>query len=176
MNRLKTYKKGIYPMKTYVITLSLFFPVTHSHAGESTGFKDKFLAAIGNKDGDWKKLHTIRANYKLWKKRFDEIAEGKACLSVRQWTGKPYRSKQVELARLTHKDGIGIQQLKIDKFPDEDSTAWYGFVDGHTQNHNEFFEKLAHNDGLTIADWCEWFKDYDLSKPLAAIHFTKFRY
>lgn len=163
-------------MDTYVITLSQVFPVTHSRKGEPTGFKDKFLNAIKAVPAEWWKLHTIRANYELWKKHFEKIEKGEACLSVRQWTGKPYRSKQVELARLTHKDGIGIQQLKIDKFPDEDSTAWYGFVDGHTQNHNEFFEKLAHNDGLTIADWYEWFKDYDLSKPLAVINFTKFRY
>lgn len=163
-------------MKTYVITLSQVFPVTHSRKGEPTGFKDKFLAAICKEVCICLKLHTIRANYELWKKRFDEIDAGRACLCIRQWSGQPYRSKQVELARLTHKDGIGIQQLKIDKFPIEDSTAWYGFVDGYTQNHNEFFEKLAHNDGLSFADWYEWFKGYDLSKPLAIIHFTKFRY
>lgn len=162
-------------MDKYVITLSQVFPVTHNRSGEPTGFKDKFLAAI-KQDGEWWKLHTIRANYELWKKRFEKIEKGEACLCIRQWTGRPYRSKQVELARLTHKDGIGIQLLKIDKFPIEDSTAWYGFVDGYTQNHNEFFEKLAHNDGLSFADWYEWFKGYDLSNPLAIIHFTKFRY
>ena len=166
---MKKYKK-------YVITLSQVFPVTHIRKGEPTGFKDKFLAAIGKEDGDWLKLHTIRANYELWKKRFEEIEAGKACLCIRQWSGKPYCSKQVEIVRLTREDGIGIQELKIDKFPVEDCTALYGFVNGHTQNHNEFFETLAHNDGLAFADWYEWFKGYDLSKPLAIIHFTKFRY
>ena len=163
-------------MKTYVITLSQIFPVTHERSGEPTGFKDKFLDAFMHEEGKWQKLHTIRANYELWQKRFKEIEEGKACLAIRQWSGKPYRSKQVELARLTHEDGIGIQQLKIDKFPSEDFESWYGFVDGHTQNHNEFFEKLARNDGLSFADWYNWFKGYDLSKPLVIIHFTSFRY
>ena len=79
---MKKYKK-------YVITLSQVFPVTHERKGEPTGFKDKFLAAIGKADGNWKKFHTIRANYELWKKRFEEIDAGRACLCIRQWTGKP---------------------------------------------------------------------------------------
>jgi hypothetical protein len=166
---MKKYKK-------YVITLSQVFPVTHCRAGEETGFKDKFLAAIGKEVGDWLKLHTIRANCELWKKRFEEIEADMACLCIHQWSGRPYRSKQVEIARLTREDGIGIQELKIDKSTVEGCTALYGFVNGHTQNHNEFFETLAHNDGLAFADWYEWFKGYDLSKPLVIIHFTKFRY
>ena len=99
---MKKYKK-------YVITLSQVFPVTHIRKGEPTGFKDKFLAAIGKAEGDWLKLHTIRANYALWLERFDEIEAGKACLCIRQWTGKPYCSKQVEIAVLTKEDGIGSQ-------------------------------------------------------------------
>ncbi len=35
---------------------------------------------------------------------------------------------------------------------------------------------LARNDGLSLEDWEAWFKDYDLSKPMAIIHFTPFRY
>ena len=37
---------------------------------------------------------------------------------------------------------------------------------------------LAENDGLTLADWEAWFSNpkYDLSEPMAIIHFTKFRY
>lgn len=37
-------------------------------------------------------------------------------------------------------------------------------------------EILANNDGLSKEDWQEWFRGYDLSKPMAIIHFTKFRY
>ena len=33
---------------------------------------------------------------------------------------------------------------------------------------------LSNNDGLDFDDWKEWFKGYDLSKPLAIIHFTKY--
>ena len=37
-------------------------------------------------------------------------------------------------------------------------------------------EELAINDGLSLKDWTDWFKSYDLSKPLAIIHFTRYRY
>lgn len=74
--------------KTYVLMLSEFFPKTHNKAGMPTEFKEKVL----NK----KKIHTIRANFPLWEKRIKEVQEGRAVLSIRQWTGEPYRSKQVE--------------------------------------------------------------------------------
>ena len=162
-------------MKTYVITLSKVFPVTHSRSGEPTGFKDKFLAAI-RQEGEWLKIHTIRANYELWKRRFDEIAAGNACLAIRQWTDKPYRSKQVELARLTREDGIGLQKLEIVKERLNSISILLGYVDGALQEGHKFFPLLAENDGLSFEDWHEWFKNYNLSKPLAIIHFTNFRY
>lgn len=154
-------------MDTYVITLSQVFPVTHSRKGEPTGFKDKFLNAIKAAPEEWWKLHTIRANYELWKKRFEKIEKGEACLSIRQWTGKPYRSKQVELARLTREDGIGIERLTFDRSPHLLPNVDYKPVG---------VGNLANNDGLSLDDWKEWFKGNDLSKPLAIIHFTKFRY
>jgi hypothetical protein len=157
-------------MKTYVITLSQVFPATHARAGEPTGFKDAFLE--GQKrlfDG---KRHTIRANYELWEKRFKEIDEGKACLAIRQWSGKPYRSKQVELARLTKENGIGIQKLCFLEDRGGNRSLILFTIDGNA--HMRRF--LAKNDGLSLEDLEEWFKNYDLSKPLAVIHFTSFRY
>lgn len=163
-------------MKTYVITLSQVFPVTHARAGEETGFKDKFLTALNETVGDWPKVHTIRANYELWKKRFEQIERGEACLSIRQWTGKPYRSKQVELARLTRDNGIGIQKLEIVKEKWFQEPIWIGYVEGVSQEGFRFFPTLAKNDGLSFDDWKEWFKNYNLSQPMAIIHFTSYRY
>ena len=37
-------------------------------------------------------------------------------------------------------------------------------------------EQLAKNDGLSLEEFKEWFKGYDLSQPMAIIHFTRFRY
>jgi hypothetical protein len=161
-------------MKTYVITLSKSFLIKHSKSGEPTNFRDAFNAGqVFNRGSEClylrPKLHTIRANYPLWEKRIKEVQAGNAVLSVRQWTGKPYGSKQIEIARLTDENGVGIQKLC---FPNR-LTAW---VDYPERKLSVDFKYLAKNDGLSLADWCDWFRHYDLSKPLAIIHFTKFRY
>ena len=168
-------------MKTYVITLSQRFPAGHNRAGDMTFFHEALSNALHNTEATLtvddaddtsikiyeRKIHTIRATYPLWAKRIAEIERGEACLSIRQWTGKPYHSKQVEIARLTKEDGVGIQRLE--------------FVNGKLglprigivyQRKNE----LALNDGLSFEDWENWFKNYDLAQPMAIIHFTKFRY
>lgn len=92
-------------MKTYVITLSEKSPTTHPRKGQETEFGRLFL--------NGKKIHTIRGNFPLWEKRLKEVQEGRAVLSVRQWTGVPYRSPQKELRRLTAEDGVGVQNLSF---------------------------------------------------------------
>lgn len=154
-------------MKTYVLTLSQHFPATHPRKGQITHFNAKLSSALwiargGISVGAKPKLHTIRANYPLWAKRFEQINRGEACLSIRQWTGKPYASKQVEIARLTKEDGIGIQRLDLKE------TDYISMI-----HHSKIY---ANNDGLSRREWIDWFKDYDLSQPMAIIHFTKFRY
>jgi len=152
-------------IKTFVLTVSEFFPKTHNKAGLPTGFIDK----IGSK----KKLHTIRGNYSLWKKRIDEIQKGNAVLSIRYWTGKPYNSKQKEVYVLDKDSGIGVQELtfsvqylseiRLFNFPKVDKSI-------------ELIANIARNDGLTLDDFKEWFKGYDLSEPMAIVHFTAERY
>lgn len=145
-------------MKTYVITLSRNFLAYHKRAGEETHFKEKFQSG--------EKLHTIRANYPLWEKRIKEVQDGRAILSIRQWTGKPYRSKQVEIATLTAESGIGIQLMEVTN----------DFAECIVDDHHHSYVAVAMNDGLHLADWIDWFSSYDFSKPMAIIHFTKFRY
>ena len=145
-------------MKTYVLTLSKVFPATHPCKGEPTGFREAFRKT---------KLHTIRANYPLWAKRIAEVQRGEAVLSVRQWSGRPYMSKQETIATLTADDGVGIQKL----------TFFAGRIIYPTVGkYQPSVKEIANNDGLHADDWVYWFKNYDLSKPLAIIHFTKFRY
>lgn len=166
-------------MKTYVITLSQVFPTGHKRSGEPTKFRAAFQsgqtcskckqrnpAMCTGECFSGLKIHTIRANYPLWLKRITEVQQGKAVLSVRQWTGKPYRSPQEEIAMLTNEDGLGVQELKmIDLFRPT------------TINGNRVeLPDLAANDGLSFNDWYDWFKSYDLKQPMAIIHFTKFRY
>ena len=151
-------------MKKYIITLSKFFLKQHTRAGEETAFKESFL--------NGKKIHTIRANYNLWEARIKEVQEGKAVLSIRQWFELPYRSKQDEITGLSNEDGVGIQKLTFNK----DSNGEFFLEEFNIDGKYIEFDKLAANDGLLTEDWYRWFKRYDLSKPMAVIHFTSFRY
>lgn len=189
-------------MKTFVITLAKTFPATHETAGKPTNFTASLNKAImcercrqkpkgmcvGECFTGLKKLHTIRGNYDLWEKRFKEINDGNACLSVREWAGVPYRSKQVEIVRLTSADGIGLQRLIISRSEwieqdNEKHFCYWAVVDGKEVN----LDDLAKNDGFSdTGDYVEWFSsDIDGQSPdkdgwkhieLAIIHFTKFRY
>ena len=147
-------------MKTYVLTVSEKFPATHKRAGEETNF----VGLIGMQ----KKIHTIRGNYDLWKKRFEKIEFGEAVLSVRVWTGKPYNSLQEEIHCLGSIDEIGIQKVEFDDW------LYTCLIDGKRVSFSS--ERIAENDGLTQSDFEEWFKNSLTPEPKAIIHFTKFRY
>ncbi len=174
-------------MKIYVITLAVKFQKPHQRTGELTNFKQKFLLGqccpdcnvqqdlsgknISQCNGCvracmMEKIHTIRANYPLWAKRIAEVQEGKAVLSIRQWSGTPYRSKQVEIRRLTAENGVGIQKMELTSDLSE------CMIEGR----NYPYVSIANNDGLSAADWIDWFSTYDLFRPLAVIQFTNFRY
>lgn len=162
-------------MKTYVLMLSQVFPADHPRAGEPTGFQKKLQGALNGWRSDivFAKLHTIRANYTLWAKRFEQIERGEACLSIRQWSGKPYASKQVEIARLTKEDGIGLQKFEVSaNYAGINNWQHFKIDDRGYMSINDIPKK----DGLTREDWIAWFQNYDLSKPMAIIQFTKFRY
>lgn len=142
--------------KIYVLTVSNYFPSYHVKAGQPTGFVDAIY--FGNK------IHTIRANYELWRKRAEQINSGKAILSLRYWSGKPYRSRQVEFMRL---EKIGLEMLTtVDRFLNINCRP----IEKQT------IIQLADNDGLSTSDFYIWFSKYDLTTPLAIIHFTDFRY
>jgi len=164
-------------MKTYVLIVSLTFPATHKRKGEPMYFREKIWSALGvcsdkiyEEFGGMPtpKIHTIRANYSYWKKRIDQVMEGKAILSIRFWEGKPYGSKQIEICQLDKFDGVGIQKAELN------FSTLVSKVDGNAWNQN--IDSIAKNDGLSFEDFKEWFKGYDLKKPMAIVHFTPFRY
>lgn len=166
-------KKG--KIKTYVLMISTTFPAHHDCADEKTNFIEKIYKG--------EKIHTIRSNYELWKKRFEKINKGEAILSVRIWEGTPYKSKQIEYFVFTKEDGIGIQEIFIKDWFRE---LYYSFqIDGiyfpaktlsYTDMREYYAKLIAKNDGLSFYQFKDWFRKYDLNKPLAIIHFTKFRY
>lgn len=142
-------------MKTYVLTVSEKFPIYHPKAGEPTDFVKKIARM--------EKIHTIRANYELWKKRADKINAKKAILSVRVWTGKPYQSKQREVFVF---EGIGVQRIE--------PTILGWFID--SVDSNVTVSELAKNDGLYREDFTAWFEKWPWDEPKAIIHFSEFRY
>lgn len=151
--------------KTYVLTVSEYFPKTHKKSGVETGFIGKIYAKT--------KIHTIRGNYLLWKKRFEEIQKGNAVLSLRKWEGKPYNSKQIEFLILSKASGISVQKIEFEEDKDGVCSLKYPIINNRAEPN---IEAIAENDGLSISDFKEWFKGYDLNQPMAIIHFTNFRY
>jgi hypothetical protein len=165
-------------MKTFVLMISRQFPSTHKRKGEETEFSINIIHAITPApfiETVDKKLHTIRANYEFWEKRIKQVQEGKAILSLRFWSGKPYNSKQVEICQLDKDSGIGVQQIGFFRNEAFHPLLYLNNIKGiNEKSMNAYL--LAENDGLPIEDFAEWFKNYDLSKSMAIIHFTKFRY
>lgn len=168
-------------MKTYVLTVSKTFPVTHKQKGQPTYFPEKILKLLCPFNVQLceefgidliPKIHTIRANYDLWSKRIKEVQEGNAILSIRYWSGKPYNSKQVEICQLDKDSGVGVQKISFG-FAGMPFGNFSLFIDGDTY---PTVIMVARNDGLSLEDFKAWFKGYDLSKAMAIIHFTKFRY
>lgn len=154
---------------TYFLMVSKTFPATHPRRGDLTHFREQILRnCIGEKhisgscdpfiivDGlkfSTPKIHTIRENYDLWARRAEKINAGQAVLSLRQWTGKPYRSKQKEFLRLSK---IYVQEFKIitgsvaPGIPPSRAV----FIDRRIKNIHE----VSQNDGLSVDDFCKWFK------------------
>ena len=173
----------------YRLSISRTFPATHKRKGENTFFVEKILK--GQKKilscylcderhickNHWKivsinfepKIHTIRGNYDLWAKRFEKINKGEAVLELYYWSGKPYNSKCVTICQLDKNDGIGVQKIIFD-------CGEYSHVYLNNEAIEVEVEALSKNDGLNPSDFEDWFKKYDLSKPLAIIQFTDFRY
>jgi len=134
------------------------------------------------------KLHTCRADsknsknkkgtYEEWKRKIDEVNRGEAILSLRMWSGSPYNklhddSHPVEIAYFDENSGIEVQKLELS------ASGLIGMLkidDGFPENGTYQISEIAKNDGLSFPDFKAWFRKADLSKPIAIIHFTKFRY
>ena len=149
-------------MKTYVLIISEYFPKSHIRSGELTNFIPSIKLGI--------KKHTIRSNFQLWEKRFEEVKKGNACISVRSWIGKPYKSKQKEHIVFTDVDGIGIEKVIISL---EYKRA---FIDSPYASTLVPIKEISNNDGLVATDFSDWFKNMRPLERMAIIHFTKFRY
>lgn len=115
-----------------------------------------------------------RQNYEFWKKRIDEVNKGNAILSVRQWSGKPYNSKQIEIKQF--KQGELDYQRVLITGSDSKSGLYIGINTGGDFKHlsDKSINKLANNDGLTLQQFQSWFK-YGAEDGII-IHWTKLKY
>ena len=138
--------------KTFVLMVSTKFQKGHPKEGKPTNFEEQIL--------EGKKIHTIRENFKYWNDKVFQINQGEAILSVRKWTGKPYRSKQEVIKEF---DKIGIQKCTID------SCAEVVFLNG-----KGCVQDIEKNDGLSFEDFWNWFP-YQ-KNDCAIIHFTDLIY
>ena len=140
-----------------VITFSRYFPKGHPKEGQPTFFVEKiweaiYLDCVGTQSlgsitslreigcdilshGVYPpKLHTIRSGNR-WK--VGDIA------SLRVWSGKPYRSKQVEFAQVEVKR---IWPVRI-----------YGGTGIITDTGYLPLASVSYNDGLSAPDFTSWF-------------------
>lgn len=153
--------------KKIIITLSRLFPKMLSRGGEQTEFAEKL------RQGE--KIHTIRKNFDLWKVNAEKMESGRYYISIRQWSGRPYKSPQVEIAQ--RHNPIGVQPIEL--YYHADNGTITAKIDGR-----EWFDAdcytIARNDGLSTEDFKEWFfgKDPKEDKVFTGviIHFTDFRY
>jgi hypothetical protein len=106
---------------TYIMCARTF-PAYHPRAGQPTGFRQAIL--------DGRKIHTLRQS--AGTKRSGET------VSLREWAGRPYGSRQVEFARCE----IEVASVSISNgLPDQFRV-----------------QEMARNDGFAdAADFCLWF-------------------
>lgn len=134
-------KKSNDKKKIAVVLMSKVFPQGHLHEGLPTNFVESIKAGT--------KKHTIRLNYDYWQRKAAKINAGEMELSIRVWEGKPYRSKQVEVARYSH---LRISHIEgVYGTTDANPRLWIDNVEIAN------VEQVANNDGLTLADWTNYF-------------------
>jgi hypothetical protein len=162
-----------------VLTCSRHFPKGHPRQGEETWFVEKILSVVLRDangrinlddinpvirplvndffiiDGGYNKRHTIRAG--------NRFKPGEM-ISLRVWSDKPYRSKQIEFAQMEVKKVWGIEIYQNEEY-------WVFTLNGKQVgwdvpdfNVDQFVDELAKNDGLTTVDFLNWFSMHPKKK------------
>lgn len=163
-----------------VLTCSRTFPAGHPRKGEPTYFVEQILNAtmprgvnnIINRDaidpdirpyindfvllgGSTKKHHTIRTGSRF--KPGEKV-------SLRVWSGAPYRSKQIEFAQVEAKKVWSFNIHVVD-----DDLVWQvpGFGSGSFDTKSGGLQIIASHDGLEIRDFIDWFNIHPKAKRQA---------
>jgi hypothetical protein len=165
--------------KKHKLTISSVFPKGHPKAGKETFYDHKIIGVVSGikqPDSCGEKIHAIEYDYKLWKERIDLVNSGDAVLDLYYQVGDNFR----KFHTFDKDSGIEVQKLGFFRnsnlpFVSITTTSHGGRAMSATFREIDI-NQLAENNGLSLQDFQEWLKISDHSKPLAIIHFTKFRY
>lgn len=151
-------------MKSYIITVAKNFLANHPKKGQPTNFEAQVISGL--------KKHTIRGNHAYWERIVNEVNAGNGVLKVRQWSGKPYRSGQIEICQFTK---LGIEKVVFKK----SSSRKINPVALLKIGNDTFFDKkqlveVAKNDGFDdLQDFIDWFP---MEFAGCIIYFNDFKY
>lgn len=142
-----------------VITFSRFFPKGHPRQGQPTHFVEKVEACLADTIPGWEMpktftLHEWHPYYNCTMPKGHTIRAGNRwkpgnMASLRVWSDKPYRSKQVEFAQVEVKK---VWRVEINMF----QTSPIIKVENRLLTYEEGID-IAANDGLSLTDFISWF-------------------
>jgi hypothetical protein len=142
-----------------VLTFSKQFPKGHPRAGDPTHFAERIMACLADKQPGWTMKDDFvqydwYAYYNCTNIKYHTVREGSRwkpgdMASLRIWSDKPYRSKQIEFAQVEVKKvwpvEINMRQTSpVIIINDKLLTFDVGRI-------------LAQNDGLSLTDFINWF-------------------
>lgn len=162
-------------MKAVVTLTKKFFDAHPTLAGKPTGFAD--MVRNGTK------IHTCRQNYEYWKTKVDALKAANGTLCIREWSGRPYRSKQDTIIEIPA-DTVAVAHLVLTRHVHRVEPYRHSIVSHNAEVDGVpvDVETLARNDGFTSAkDYVGFFtplfdKAADGRIEMAIIHFTPYRY
>ena len=157
-------------MNTVVVMLTKEFFKGHPMAGKPTNFST--LVKQG------KKIHTCRDNHDYWAGKIEALKKNGGVLSIREWSGKPYRSNQNVIMDVPASE-VHVSTLELHRIITVyNEKRYYATIGGKPIS----MAKLAGNDGFNFQTDFEAFLDpiFDMRGAdvvkLAIIHFNSYRY
>jgi hypothetical protein len=146
-----------------VLTFSRHFPKGHPRQGHPTWFVEKVEACLADTIPGWEMsktftMHEWDAYYNCSMPKSHTIRGGNRfkvgdMASLRVWSDKPYRSKQIEFAQVEVKK---VWQFVLRPVKENGEIFIKGFLNG-TLIETQLAETIALNDGLTLSDFQDWF-------------------
>lgn len=158
-----------------VLTMSRFFPKGHIREGQPTHFVEKIwsnpFVSIINQDLLQNEILNFSRHEYLYTAKHHTIRAGERwkpgdMVSLRVWSDKPYRSKQIEFAQVEVKKTWSFEMGPVPGTnPISDTQiAIDGRVHSLLTPLSDIVQKVSANDGLSIEDFISWFSIHPKKK------------